>query len=149
MSFVEEVYRVLKRSGIFIVTTPNRAYRLRPGQKPWNRFHVREYSACELENVLRSSFRDVHVWGIRGNEEVQRMEMENAQRALKIAPFEPLCRLIPYPLEGLVRILGRVRRGNKRSDSNRNFISRYGLGDYYVVRDNARESLDLLGISRK
>ena len=42
--FVAEAARVLKPGATLILTTPNRATRLREGQKPWNRFHEREYS---------------------------------------------------------------------------------------------------------
>lgn len=76
VNYVSEIYRVLRRDGLFIVTTPNRTYRLKPGQKPLNEFHVREYYRQELENILRKKFSDVSVWGIRGNEEVQRIEKE-------------------------------------------------------------------------
>lgn len=34
VSFVLETYRVLKKNGIFLITTPNRNYRLKPNQKP-------------------------------------------------------------------------------------------------------------------
>ena len=41
--FVAEAARVLKPGASLVLTTPNRITRLRAGQRPWNRFHVREY----------------------------------------------------------------------------------------------------------
>jgi ubiquinone/menaquinone biosynthesis C-methylase UbiE len=41
--YLSEIYRVLKRNGTYILTTPNRAYRLNAGQKPWNKHRLREF----------------------------------------------------------------------------------------------------------
>src|SRR4030042_7005749 len=52
-NFLSEIYRVLKKGGELILTTPNRIYRLRHGQKPWDRFHIREYYPSGLEKILK------------------------------------------------------------------------------------------------
>lgn len=57
--FVTEVRRVLKPGGKFICSTPNRAL-TNPGtsinDRPFNPFHVREYTLNELESLLRPYF---------------------------------------------------------------------------------------------
>jgi SAM-dependent methyltransferase len=58
-----------------ILTTPNREYRLQPGQKPWNRFHVTEYDAEGLRQLLRScGFSWVDVRGITATPEIVERE---------------------------------------------------------------------------
>lgn len=57
--FVSEISRVLKPEGLLILSTPNRLI-TNPGlglkEKPWNHFHVREYSPSELQAVLEKHF---------------------------------------------------------------------------------------------
>lgn len=54
LAYVQEAGRVLADNGVMIMVTPNRAPRLFPGQRPWNRWHVREYSDLALEELLKS-----------------------------------------------------------------------------------------------
>jgi SAM-dependent methyltransferase len=151
MNYVSEIYRVLKRDGFFIVTTPNRAYRLKPGQKPLNEFHVREYYRQELENILRKKFSDVSVWGIRGNEEVQRIEKERVKSILVLDPrFDPLNlkRLIPRPVRAKIAKILRGKR-YQRGKNDADFLNKYSLEDYYIIKDDVDDSLVLLGVCKK
>lgn len=65
-AFLIEVVRVLKPSGIFICSTPNRRV-TNPGrsiaERPWNRFHLREYTPRELTELLSATFRHVELHG--------------------------------------------------------------------------------------
>lgn len=61
---VDEVRRVLKPGGSLIVSTPNRAFGP-PSLHANNPFHIREFTAAELCDVLRVAFRDVRVYGQR------------------------------------------------------------------------------------
>lgn len=149
---IAEIYRVLKNNGIFILTTPNGA-RLKPGQKPWNRFHIREYLSNELESLLKSQFSNVKVWGVIGNKEIQKIEKERTKQALKIIAFDPLnlrtSKLIFEPLKILfVEILKKIVR-NPLSKLDRDFINRHSIKDFHVMKTNIRESLFLLGICKK
>ncbi len=61
-----EAARVLDPGGLFLVSTPNRGL-LDPGismdQKPFNKFHVREYKRDELEERLGRYFQSVEWFG--------------------------------------------------------------------------------------
>ena len=65
-AYVQEARRVLKSDGTFICSTPNRAV-LNPGRaltdRPFNPFHIREYTLPELEQLLRREFRTVRWFG--------------------------------------------------------------------------------------
>lgn len=63
-SYLLEIKRVLKAGGTAIFTTPNRAIRLDPGMRPWNSFHITEYSASQLRELVGSVFPDVEVQGL-------------------------------------------------------------------------------------
>ena len=150
--YVSEIYRVLKKKSKFILTTPNRIYRLNPGQRPWNRFHVREYSPCALNNILRNNFSDVTLWGICGSEKVQKIEMERVRQILRISSFDPLYlrNLIPEQfkpkiISALKKIVGR----NRRSKNDKDFLQKYTLKDFYITKNDVENSLDLLGICTK
>jgi 2-polyprenyl-3-methyl-5-hydroxy-6-metoxy-1,4-benzoquinol methylase len=57
--FMSEILRVLSKDGFVIFTTPNAAIRIDPGMKPWNKFHVQEFMALELEKILKKWFDNV------------------------------------------------------------------------------------------
>jgi len=60
--FVSEVKRVLKKKGIFIVSTPNLKKRT---NSPKNPYHKVEFSREELERLLRKYFLNVAIFGQR------------------------------------------------------------------------------------
>lgn len=55
--FLAEAARVLRPDGRLLLVTPDRQYRLLPGQRPWNRWHVREYAMDDLLRQVSRHFR--------------------------------------------------------------------------------------------
>ena len=146
-AFVAELGRVVKSGGSLILTTPNRTYRLKPGQKPWNPFHVREYHATELGALLGRSFRNVTVWGIRGRDAVQAIELARVAWALRSGPVAALRRRMPEPLRrSLGGILKALRGASAKTED---WESKYGLDDYFVIKEQLENSLDLLAVCSK
>jgi SAM-dependent methyltransferase len=63
-AFVKSIRRVLKPGGQLVLSTPNRAFGP-PERHTSNPFHVREFSAGELRDLLARSFREVDLYGQR------------------------------------------------------------------------------------
>jgi SAM-dependent methyltransferase len=70
-TFVTEVRRVLRAGGTYLCSTPNRKL-VNPGNsivdRPFNPFHVREYTRDELETLLCGSFSSIEWFGQRSYE---------------------------------------------------------------------------------
>lgn len=147
IKFLSEIRRVLKNNGLFIITTPNRTYRLKPGQKPLNEFHVREYYPLELQNLLKNIFPNTMMWGIRGNEQIQKIELERG-KYFTWATLGPLNlrALIPKKLR---RLISKLVRKIKAAKEDVDFTSKYSLKDCYIIRERLEHSLHILGICRK
>ena len=85
LEFVREVARVLRPGGIFVISTPNAPMSLT--RNPW---HVREYNADELRNILECYFSKVNAYGVVGNEKVMDYYRKNSQSVRKITRYDIL-----------------------------------------------------------
>lgn len=141
---LSEIRRVLDPAGHAIVTTPNRAYRLYEGQRPWNRYHVREYLAPELERVLSETFAEVTVYGIYAAEPIDSIVRARADRARKLARFDPLGLRYRLP-ESLNAPLRRVVRRTAQPAVDR---SDFGLDRIGHSVEAAADGLDLFAVVR-
>ena len=63
--YLPEMRRVLKRDGVFILSTPNKAVDSPNSIKPLNPFHFKEYTVAELEETLSAHFPAVVLFGQR------------------------------------------------------------------------------------
>jgi 2-polyprenyl-3-methyl-5-hydroxy-6-metoxy-1,4-benzoquinol methylase len=86
--YLNEISRVLKPSGLLLITTPNAAIRVHAGQKPWNPFHVREFRASELGDLLKARFDCVQVLGQFASERTYAVEYKRCIRARGSLPAE-------------------------------------------------------------
>ncbi|MDR0613451.1 MAG: class I SAM-dependent methyltransferase [Dysgonamonadaceae bacterium] len=83
--FLEEVIRILKPAGKFIVTTPNRLTSLTR-----NPFHVREYTPQQFDGLLDRYFGKIERYGVFGNEKVMKYYNNNRASVEKITRFDVL-----------------------------------------------------------
>ena len=81
--FIKEAHRVLKPGGKLLLTTVNRKFSLT--RNPW---HVREYYADELKNLMGKYFRSVQTQGIHGNDKVMTYYEQNKESVRKLTRFD-------------------------------------------------------------
>ncbi|NJP06512.1 MAG: class I SAM-dependent methyltransferase [Chloroflexaceae bacterium] len=150
--FVAEAYRVLRPGGLLLVSTPDRTHRLKPGQRPWNRFHIREYHSNGLKHVLHQSFAHVQIASICANDAVYAYELERVRWAQRVAMLDVL-RLREAVPEGLLPLIGGwVKRLSGRAAQQQRTADLEQDDDatsYRVVMSDAANRLDLLALCRK
>ncbi|MGE3609192.1 MAG: class I SAM-dependent methyltransferase [Bacteriovoracaceae bacterium] len=149
--FLLEAKRVLRPGGKLIITTPNRLYRLKDGQKPLNRFHLREYSPSQLKQLLTSCFDQFILQGVKGVGEVHQYEIDRVKKGLgKWDPFR-IRDHIPENLKKPLRNVINSLRGkyNHNLEKDLSFKDKYSLKDYYIEKDDINSTLDLMAICSK
>lgn len=143
--FINEVYRVLKPSGKFIMSTPNKLRSLT--RNPW---HIREYSISELKNLLRGKFANVSAYGIFGNKKVEKYYTKNKIAVEQITKYDFLNfqhKLPRFLLQLPYNIFNRINR-RKLLDENTKLTSSITMNDYRI--DTANEDcFDLFFVSEK
>lgn len=143
-AFVDEVRRVLKPGGKFIVSTPNRPMSLT--RNPW---HVREYTAEEF-SALVGDFSAVEALGVKGNERVWRYYEKNRESVRRIMRFDILRMqwwLPRWILQLPYDVMNRLNRRRLHS-ANAELTESICLEDYYLDKvDN--ECFDLFYIATK
>ena len=143
--FVREVHRVLKPGGKFIVTTPNAPMSLT--RNPW---HVREYRAEELTNMLECSFSQVESLGVFGNEKVMEYYEKNRRSVQKITRLDVLRLQYVLPRFMLKLPYDLLNRINRRFllKKNRELTTSISMEDYSVA-PVAADCFDLFYIATK
>lgn len=143
-AFVEEVRRVLKAGGRFIVSTPNRPMSLT--RNPW---HIREYTPEEFGRLL-GDFSKVEALGVKGNERVWRYYEKNRESVHRIMRFDILRMqwwLPRWILQLPYDIMNRLNR-RRLHRQNTELTEAIELSDYYIDKvDN--ECFDLFYVATK
>jgi 2-polyprenyl-3-methyl-5-hydroxy-6-metoxy-1,4-benzoquinol methylase len=150
--FLREVFRVLKKSGIFVLATPNRLLRLDPGMPPWNIYHFREYSPLELKAVLGAVFADIKIFGLEISGEAKNIEEKRVERNKRIARFDffNLRRLLPRTVVApLVGGLNYIFKPGDKAEAKA-FDLGAKPGQYYSMKEEQfKDAFDITAICRK
>ena len=142
--FVDEVRRVLKPGGLFIVSTPNRPMSLT--RNPW---HVREYTAAQFDALL-SSFSEVRRMGVEGNASVWEYYEKNRASVQRIMRFDVLRMqwwLPRWLLQLPYDVMNRLNRRRLHS-ANRELTEGIKMSDYYITEVSDR-CFDLFYVAKK
>jgi len=107
-AYLQTIHQQLAPGGLALISTPNRDTRLYPFQKPWNIWHLTEYSPRSLEKLLKKHFSTVEILHITSNPELINAELLRTQRLRRMALPATLA---IYP-EFLRRILLRLQSGS-------------------------------------
>jgi 2-polyprenyl-3-methyl-5-hydroxy-6-metoxy-1,4-benzoquinol methylase len=155
--YLLELKRVLNDTGILLITTPNRKYRLLAFQRPVNPEHIREYSLRSLDKALTLVFTNVTYSGIYGNEDIHEIEQKRVkQTPFRAYVYQPCVRLLRIVLPSpFISILESFKRKTfSRSSSfnslpiNHDLLNKYSLDDFTVGPD-IENCLDFLAIFYK
>lgn len=145
IELVREIKRVLRPGGKFIVTTPNAPMSLT--RNPW---HVREYTAEQLRNLLGDEFKAVEALGVAGNEKVMAYYEQNRRSVARLTRFDLLDlqhrlprRLLQLPYD----ILNRINR-RKLLKTNTDLTASIRMDDY-CIRPVSDDCFDLFYVAEK
>jgi len=113
--YLGEIRRVLIPGGHLVLVTPDRSTRLLPGQKPWNRWHLHEYSAAQLSGALWRHFERVDMQNMSGRRDVIEVELRRCRKLKWLT--------LPFTLPifsnrvrvGLLNMLHALRGADRRS----------------------------------
>jgi SAM-dependent methyltransferase len=152
-AYFSEIRRVLRPGGRAVFTTPNAVLRVDPGAKPWNPFHVREFTAAELRALLSKWFGEIQVRGLFAVDEVYWIERRRVERQ-KIASRHPPPRVSPLQRLNLlarstvkrllpVAVLHAIRPPPPPPD-----LARFKVEQLFYRDDRLDDSLDLMAICR-
>lgn len=146
--YCSEIARTLAPGGRGLIVTPNRAYRLAPGERPWNRYHLVEYDAAAFEALLSRHFRGVEIRGMRTRPEVEQVEVRRVARLRRLARIDRLgfrYTLPPVLVKLVSDALQRLRPTTARDSLQMDDVT---LEDVYDTEKDIDQSLNLMAIIR-
>ncbi len=144
-AYLDEAARVLRPSGVLLCVTPDRTLRLFPRQRPWNEFHVTEFSPEQLAALLRPRFAAVELAGMTGPATMVAHELRRYRR-MRLVSF-------PFTFPGAPQAwrLWGIRTA-KRLLSRRAGAGApaFGFGpEDVVVGPDARPSVNVVAVARR
>lgn len=143
--FLSEIARILKPGGKAILSTPN--IRMTLSRNPW---HVREYTADQLESLAAKYFSTVDMRGIAGNAKVMEYHEQNRASVQKIMKYDVLNLQyrLPAPLLRIPYDILNRRNRNKLQHEADELVLSIGQEDYFL-REKCEQNLDLFCILSK
>ena len=143
--FIQEIYRVLKKGGKLILSTPNKKSSFT--RNPW---HIREYEGIELMEKFIPFFSRMKVYGLNGSANLNEYLAEHKQQVDKILRWDilklekwlpkPLLK-IPYNIFNQLNKMLVYRKGEEK-------INSIYKGDF-ILGEAKETSLDLFVIADK
>lgn len=150
-AYFSEIRRVLKPDGLVLLTTPNAAIRVKPGAKPWNRFHMHEFRGDELTKLLCTHFPHVEVLGQFATERAYMIEYNRcvAARDRTDISSQPslksqLVNMLPASLANSLRALRASFNGKTPEPLNEEIMAQFSTKDFLYRTSNLDASLSLV-----
>lgn len=149
--YLKEADRVLSPGGTVIIITPDRKHRLFPKQRPWNRWHLREYSPEALKNEVEAVFEVIKMLRMGARDEIASIE---TRRYLwtKLAT-------LPFTLPGTPEFIRRIALNTlhklmpKRKSvfaRDTTSIPKFDFDERDIeISENPKNSLNIVALARK
>ena len=147
-SYLSAIAQSLRPAGIAIFTTPNRSIRLEAGMKPWNPFHVHEFSADELKSKLSGYFSHVKIKGLRGLPEIEAIEKKRCLRHREAAKHPQAFSWYRLSRRAHSLLSRPFFKGGQRI-LDPQFLERYGTTDFRYVEIDLDAAIDFMAICTK
>ena len=154
-SLILRLRSLLKPDGLLLLSTPDKKNRLFNFiQRPWNKFHHREYSGSGLKKLLQNYFENVEILSIGSDSDLVLKEIARTRKQRLITLP---CTLSIYPDNLRVRLLGmqahafrmmrkiRNRNRSRKTNSDQDFNKTLSPGDI-EISGRIKHSTDLFAI---
>lgn len=150
--YLLEAKRLLRPGGTLVVITPDRQLRLLPGQKPWNRWHLREYSMQQLLHRVQAHFSITQALRMGAEWPVAATEIRRYRRT-KWLTLPATLPFIPDPMR--VAALNLVHRMADRAKPQATSAASihpvdYGFGEQdFVISADPPNPMNLILVARR
>lgn len=143
--YLKEIRRVSVNAGQIIISTPNRSLRLLPFQRPWNRFHLREYDARDLLREMQTVFASVQIAGITAIPKILAIEKRRVKQNPLTAYPKMIARIIlPTTVYARWRILTHWLEKNRTALQPSVPAAGYSVNDFQVSQNNLDDCINLV-----
>jgi 2-polyprenyl-3-methyl-5-hydroxy-6-metoxy-1,4-benzoquinol methylase len=146
--YLSEIRRVLKPGGLVIFSTPDRASRLFSFQKPWNVWHINEYSALQLQTLLKTFFNNVEVLQMGGKPEMIDIELRRIT-AMKWLSLPLTLPFIPEVVRRFGLHLLKRLKGIRLSDGKSQHLNAQYSDADFSISHHENQSINLICKSYK
>jgi 2-polyprenyl-3-methyl-5-hydroxy-6-metoxy-1,4-benzoquinol methylase len=148
--YLEEIKRVNVMAGSAIISTPNRLLRLLPFQKPWNRYHLREYAARDLAHAIGAVFPRVQMCGITATPTVLAIEKRRVRQNPIVAYPKMLAQmLLSNGAYVWLQQIGTRAHNPVAARAEVFDVAKFAVDDFQVSADRLRECINLLAVCEK
>ena len=148
--YLEEIKRVNATTGSAIISTPNRLLRLLPFQKPWNRYHLREYAADDLVRAVGAVFPRVQMRGITAVSPILEIEKQRVHQNPFVAYPKMLAQMfLSNGAYGWLRQIGTRAQGPVAARAEMFDVTKFAVDDFRVSENELRECINLIAIGAK
>ena len=139
LPFLRVLRALLAPAGHLLLTTPNRLMSFSD-----NPYHVREYTAADLGDLLTQVFSRVTILGMHGNDTVRAFDRQRARAVRRILRFDPLGLRHRLPRSVVQFAFARLAVLVRRRAGSAAGAPTITPDDFHVNAEHLAEALDLV-----